>query len=71
MLNSMATQQWDMIQERARQLLNSSEQETLRVHADDYQRRFIRVEELVLSLSDLLNTSAKVFYSTYLFVCEN
>ncbi|XP_064616825.1 whirlin-like [Liolophura sinensis] len=59
MLNSMATQQWDMIQERARQLLNSSEQETLRLHADDYQRWFIRVEELVLSLSDLLNTSAK------------
>jgi len=60
MLSSLATSKWDMIEEAARHQLNSTEQGTLRYYLNEYQKDQITIEGLVLALSELLNTHAKV-----------
>ncbi|XP_050389473.1 whirlin isoform X2 [Patella vulgata] len=60
MLNSMSRQQWDMIEEQARILLNEHEQATLRYYLTEYQRSSIMIDGLVFALFELLNTQAKL-----------
>ena len=60
MYNSAIATKWDMIEEQARDLLNNTEQGTLRYYLSEYQKGYITVDGLVLASFELLNTKAKV-----------
>jgi hypothetical protein len=60
MYNPTASQQWGMIEEQARQLLNDTERGTLNYYLNEYQKDHVTVDALVLALFELLNTHAKV-----------
>ena len=60
MLNTSIHSKWDNIQEQASELLNETEQGTLRYYLSEYQRGYISVDGLVMASFELLNTKAKV-----------
>lgn len=62
MHSSMSNKQTQrgMIEEQARNLLNSSERTTMNYYLSEYQQGNIEVEALSLALIELLNTDAKV-----------
>ncbi|XP_064649030.1 whirlin-like isoform X3 [Lineus longissimus] len=59
MYNPTASQQWGMIEEQSRQLLNETERGTLNYYLNEYQKDHVTVDALVLALFELLNTHAK------------
>ena len=61
MYNSAVSTKWDMIENQARDLLNNTEQGTLRYYLTEYQKGYITVDGLVLASFELLNTKAKVY----------
>ena len=58
--NSAVSTKWDMIENQARELLNNTEQGTLRYYLSEYQKGYITVDGLLLASFELLNTKAKV-----------
>ena len=58
--NSAISTKWDMIENQARELLNNTEQGTLRYYLSEYQKGYITVDGLLLASFELLNTKAKV-----------
>ena len=55
-----------MIENQARELLNNTEQGTLRYYLSEYQKGYITVDGLLLASFELLNTKAKVCMSVYI-----
>ena len=60
MLNTAISNNWDTIESLASELLNDTEQGTLRYYLSEYQNGFITVDGLAMASFELLNTKAKV-----------
>jgi hypothetical protein len=60
MYNTSISTKWDLIEKQALQLLNDTEQGTLRYYLSEYQAGFITVDGLAMASFELLNTKAKV-----------
>ena len=54
------SQQWAMIMDQAKKLLNDDERMTLTYYLSEYQDEHVTLESLLLALFELLNTHAKV-----------
>lgn len=60
MYNTAISSKWDLIEDQAIQLLNETEQGTLRYYLSEYQAGFITVDGLAMASFELLNTKAKM-----------
>ncbi|XP_060572635.1 whirlin-like isoform X2 [Ruditapes philippinarum] len=60
MYNTSISTKWDLIEKQALQLLNDTEQGTLRYYLSEYQAGFITVDGLAMASFELLNTKAKM-----------
>ncbi|XP_052790339.1 whirlin-like [Mya arenaria] len=60
MLNTGISAEWDIIEHKASELLNETEQGTLRYYLSEYQGEFISVDGLAMASFELLNTKAKM-----------
>ncbi|XP_053381270.1 whirlin-like [Mercenaria mercenaria] len=60
MYNTAISTKWDVIEKQALQLLNDTEQGTLRYYLSEYQAGFITVDGLAMASFELLNTKAKM-----------